>query len=36
MCCELASAMKGFEKDELIEGVEMIQFLILNMNMIMF
>ncbi len=24
-CCELASAMIGFEKDELIEGVEMIQ-----------
>lgn len=24
-CCELASAMIGFEKDELLEGVEMIQ-----------
>lgn len=24
-CCELASVMIGFEKDELIEGVEMIQ-----------
>ncbi len=24
-CCELASAMIGFEKNELIEGVEMIQ-----------
>ncbi|HLB70702.1 MAG: DsrE family protein [Candidatus Methanoperedens sp.] len=24
-CCELASAMIGFEKGELIEGVEMIQ-----------
>lgn len=23
-CCELASAMIGFEKDEMIEGVEMI------------
>jgi predicted peroxiredoxin len=24
-CCELASSMIGFKKDELIEGVEMIQ-----------
>ncbi len=24
-CCELASSMIGFEKDEMIEGVEMIQ-----------